>query len=700
METAAIVFDTNQFKKLFPFYFMVNANMCIAQAGPSFLKLYPTGIAQNFNTILRIAKPAITINSFSNFNVLIDQTVIIENVQATANSRLHGQFEYNTALNSYIFIGTLLAPTVSKIDEHQFINYNVEGHDTDIDLLQIESAYQLIKSIFKNEDEDAAKLIAIKKLVQSMLLNEKSSIAKKALMAEQFFLSNLNHEIRTPLNAIAGMTYLLQDTSVNDEQKEYVDVIQSSTEILLQLVSNILDTSNIETSNIEPSFKEIDIIKLLKGLEKTIRIRHKNNAVKLNFIYPNSANHYVVSDDVIITQILLNILTNASAFTNAGEINLTAELFINHDDIVLLKVVISHTGKYLWLVGQQNTVDKFLSITEQENKAVQTDAGLANTKKLIAVLQGTINIESEEEKGTIFNIVLPLKKGKATIIKMEQHATVEMQEQNFKGCKVLVAEDNELNRKYIGKLLDKWQVDYDFAFDGQEAIDALKKGKQYQLILMDLQMPVKDGIEATIEIRQSNSWYVSIPIIGVSATAIIGLKQQAKAAGINNFVAKPYTPFQLQTAMAQFLQISFVDTSFAQQNTAQVNTNFQFDSQLNAELLKELINDDYEYAKVLFEIFENTILPQIEGVKKAYADNACDVFSKLIHKIKPTFSMVGIPALQELLTTLEIQAAATQNIHTCHNLYTAFLQQLDVYIPIIKNERKRLEVFLNGTAAL
>jgi len=535
--------------------------------------------------------------------------------------------------------------------------------------------------------------ITDQKIMQAQLKAAKE-VAEKAHAAEQEFLANMSHEIRTPLNAIAGMTYLLQDTPVNNEQQEYLDVVQSSTEILLRLVTNILDISKIEAGKIDANLKELDIIRLLKGLEKTIRIQHKNSAVKVVFEYPVSPIQFVVSDDLMITQILLNILSNASKFTDKGEIKLQTELYSNNDDKVLLNVKISDTGRGMSKIEQNTIFEKFTQAGDDESRSKGTGLGLAITKKLIQLLNGTIHLESKEGEGTSFNILLPLIKGQSTIL-VERPEDACKVHYDFKGCKVLVAEDNEVNRKYIGKLLSKWEVAFQFAENGEEAINMLSVPNSFELILMDLQMPIKDGIEATIEIRNSDEWYRNIPIIGVSATAIIGIKQIAKESGINDFVSKPYTPTQLQVAMGQFLRRKSSNNGEVME-IVDKDGKFVFNEMFNIKHLEELLDGDYEYAKVLFEIFETTIVPQIDDLKELYNKNDCAAFKTLVHKIKPTFSMVGIPGFDVLLNKIEKQAGTINNLELLKDDFYTFLDKISPFIPVMHQEIERLVKYLES----
>ncbi len=523
-------------------------------------------------------------------------------------------------------------------------------------------------------------------------LKAAKEVAENAQAAEQEFLANMSHEIRTPLNAIAGMTYLLQDTPVSDEQQEYLDVVQSSTDILLRLVTNILDISKIEAGKIEANIKEIDIMHLLKGLEKTIRIQHKNSDVKIVFEYPGTPAHYMESDDLMITQVLLNLLSNASKFTTTGQIKLQAELYSNHDDKVLFNVMISDTGKGMSKQEQNSIFEKFVQGGDEDSRAKGTGLGLAITKKLIEFLKGTIYVQSREGEGTKFTISIPMRMGKSALAGDAQPDVTE-KTYNLAGVKVLVAEDNEVNRKYIGKLLSKWGVNYKFAVNGQEAVDMLSAKDSFDMVLMDLQMPVKDGIEATLDIRSSQKWYSNIPVIGVSATAIIGLKQKARESGINDFVTKPYTPIQLQSAMGRHLKAVPVNVAI-DEFVEKEDGLFEFSDKLNTRHLKELIDGDFEYAKVLFEIFENTIVPQIEDVKRLYSQNDCAAFSRLIHKIKPTFAMVGIPGFDGLLQYLETQSGSINDLTQLQVSYEDFLVKVGLYIPVINHEKQRLENYL------
>jgi CheY-like chemotaxis protein/nitrogen-specific signal transduction histidine kinase/HPt (histidine-containing phosphotransfer) domain-containing protein len=611
MPNTSIFFSTAELNTLFPYYFIVNKNTVIEQASTAFVQAYPNCTSIVFNQYFKVVTDGASINTFPDCNLLIGTSIQLKSIVENNNSLLCN-VHYINSLQCFLFVCTLL---------HEQSNNHI------------------MAALTEN--------------------------------ATQTFLENISHEIRTPLNAIAGMAYLLYDTTLNTEQKEYVEIIQNSTEVLVSMVANVLDTSATAPLKSTINQQQIDIATVLKGIEKTIRIQHKNNQVALQIDYPVYAIPNIISNEWLITQLLHQLLTVSTKVITHGQVHVQVACTNKQVDAISFSVLttVSTTN-----FAQANYQQLFNDVY-----------------KLVENLQGTVLVKKETQT-LVINIQLPFLLAKAT--NNSTYLLAAKQQYSFKGSSVLIAEDNEVNRKYIGKLLHKWQVDYDFAFDGEQAIALLKSGKNYQLILMDIQMPIKDGIQATIDIRNANEWYSSIPIIGVSATAIMALQQNAIACGINTFIAKPYTPAQLQMAMAQFLQTTFEQPSAKATDSG--TGIFVFNSLLDIEKLHELINDDYEYAKALFEIFESTILPQIEDVKKAFANNECELFSKLIHKIKPTFTMVGIPGVHELLNTLEVQSAATNNIGHCQNLYEDFLQQLDIYVPIVKNEKLRLAAFLNG----
>ncbi len=374
----------------------------------------------------------------------------------------------------------------------------------------------------------------------------------KARNSEKQFLANMSHEIRTPLNAIIGMSHLLFDTKPNADQIEYLNIIKNSSNFLLSLISDILDMSKIEAGKMELNLANFDLWGLLKTIEKTFVLKLERKPIKFVLDLDEKVRGMWQADKLILNQILFNIVSNAEKFTEKGEIKLQVKIVGSQEEKQLLEFSVSDTGIGMPSEKLDVIFQKFTQIHEKKSQKQQgTGLGLALCKEFVEMQNGYIVAESTLNKGTTIRFVLPLSK----ISDLNLHEGNEPQEYSNRQMntgKILVAEDNKFNRLFVEKVLLKNNVPFEFALDGNEAIEKAQS-TQYSLILMDIEMPILDGFEATIAIRNTENYNQHTPIIALTASALSSIKEHALHVGMNGFLSKPFTPDQLNDVLKAFV---------------------------------------------------------------------------------------------------------------------------------------------------
>ncbi len=355
------------------------------------------------------------------------------------------------------------------------------------------------------------------------------------------FLANMSHEIRTPINGVIGMLSLLEHTTLSEEQAEQVKLAQSSAELLLGLVSDILDFSKIEAGKMTIEQHPIDLHALCHELAGVFEHAAKSKGLALRMHYPEQISRWIEGDSLRLRQILNNLVSNALKFTESGHI----ELAVNQSD-GQLRITVRDTG-----IGMhpETLARLFQSFTQADSSTSRkyggTGLGLNISRELAILMGGDITVESMSGVGTTFTLELPWRPCEAPVATSKGAAV----HQDFNGKRVLVVEDNLVNQKLAVKLLEKFGITVALAQHGQEALDILKTAR-FDLVLMDCQMPVMDGYTATRLIRQSD---VRTPIVALTANASADDRQHCILAGMNDFLAKPYTLPKLRDLLDRWL---------------------------------------------------------------------------------------------------------------------------------------------------
>lgn len=382
--------------------------------------------------------------------------------------------------------------------------------------------------------------------------------AEEATLAKSNFLSNMSHEIRTPMNAVIGMTHILKEENPREDQKEHLDTIMFSAENLLVIINDILDYSKMEAGRMVIERTNFDVKEVINNIYKTLSPKAKDKQLLFQLDMEEDIPRYLVGDPTRLSQVLINLINNAIKFTEEGKIILTIRLHgKTKDGEAKLYFEVKDSGIGIPKEKHKAIFESFSQADEHTTRMFGgTGLGLAITKRLVGLQGGVIKLQSELGKGSAFSFCLPYPVGEAPQETMVETKNV-LKEKGIEGVeRILIVEDNVFNVKVVKRILKFWDMEIDIASDGYEALQKVRE-KDYNLVLMDLQMPRMDGYEATETIR---SWeelkYQSLPIIALSASALADFRQRAFDVGMNDFLTKPFKPKDLyQTIERHAIQL-------------------------------------------------------------------------------------------------------------------------------------------------
>ena len=501
-------------------------------------------------------------------------------------------------------------------------------------------------------------------------LNVSEAKLREAALVKENFLANMSHEIRTPLNAIIGYTNLLQRKNLDSDSNLYVSTVQKSGENLLSIVNDILDLSKIEAGMMRIEETDFSLRELVHSIEIMFTNKIENKGLAFTSFIEANVPDLLNGDPTRLTQILVNLIGNAVKFTQAGRI----ELHISgksENDIFKTEFKVSDTGIGIEMDKIGHIFDRFSQAEDSiTRKYGGTGLGLSIVRDLVNLQNGRIEVESTVGSGTNVVFSIPYQ---VSLRHFHEESVANSSENEWgNDClNILVVEDNVINQSLLAHIFRNHHIKHSIVNNGAEALEILPAGN-FDLILMDIQMPVMDGYTATKEIRQNLK--MSIPIIAMTAHAMAGQREKCISFGMNDHIFKPIQENDLHRMIARYL-----GEGATQKRAVRVDgpvKNPPPYEVIDLTYLKEISNGDIDYEKVVTSQFLDLIPKQLTLMQEAIIANDQAALRKTVHNLKTSISIMGLDALlNEHLDALEYQNLQRSHIAKKADIVSAICQR-------------------------
>jgi signal transduction histidine kinase/CheY-like chemotaxis protein len=512
--------------------------------------------------------------------------------------------------------------------------------------------------------------------------------AEAANQTKSEFMANMSHEIRTPLNSIMGFTEQLGKTRLNENQRKYKNLIETSSEHLLSIVNEILILLRIGAGSVSLEEVPFHVRNLFNEVHNTFRIRSKKKGIKLEFMVAKELPEVLVGDSVRLKQILINLISNSLKFTRFGYVKCVAKAVEKADDRIEMLISVKDTGIGIEKEELNIIFDPFQQVdTSVTRKFGGSGLGLTIVKKLVELQKGSIAVSSRKGEGTEFRIMIPYSIGKKGDLP-EDERIYTIDKELLKDKRILLVDDDETNQLLASTILESWNLAFDVAGDGKEALKCLQKEK-YDVVLMDIHMPGISGIDVARQVRKSSGHpNAETRIIAVTANAIKSDISEYAEAGMDGYLIKPYREEVLFNKVCNVLKIN----AYKEPNNFSVEgrTGLETEESVSKSYdLNELINlskgDIHFYNKTLGS-FVSTSESVLTNITEHLEHKQWQDLGEQAHKIISSARFFGLSEIANICVQIEDNTIRKHNYEIVPDLAENLLQKMNIILSQLKNE--------------
>jgi PAS domain S-box-containing protein len=496
---------------------------------------------------------------------------------------------------------------------------------------------------------------------ETKMIREELQIAKEkaetSSKAKASFLANMSHEIRTPLNGIIGMIRELTYEGDTDKQRRYIDNAFKASEHLLSVLNNVLDISKIEANELGLEKSNFRLGETLKNVKSIMSLRAREKGLFLWLDSREIKDFTYCGDSLRIRQIFFNLIGNAIKFTNTGGVYVECQVKAHKKHSHIISVTVEDTGVGMDEAFLLSLFNKF----SQEDVSVSrrfggTGLGMAITNELVQMMDGHINVKSKKNEGTQIEFIFELPFAIDEVNEPQDTPALPVE---IAHTRVLLVEDNEFNLQVATNTLKRYKCVVTEAVNGLEALDLLRNS-EFDIVLMDLQMPIMDGFEAARQIRQNLK--SEIPIIALTANAFKSEVDECRAIGMNDYITKPYEEEKLIGTIYKILHPNQRNFVFEARPRTAVEKKIPTEKKLyDLSKLKKLTGNNDDYYKRMIHIFIESSKQAIEELTTAMATNDLNTIHRTAHRIKPSLDHLGIVSLHQVIRSVETRSKTGEN---------------------------------------